>query len=155
MYFWSPNGCLCAQVPTDRAFSVNAMEWSADGEALVLIDKDRFCVSFPQGGLQALVDPPDSGVAARIEAESYVEERFVVPEASGKWGSPARGGRGGGGGAAGKRSAAGAGAEAGARLAVGGTGGSRGIDRANAAYAEMHFGSSRSGIGAAGRSARY
>jgi WD40 repeat protein len=57
VYFWSPNGCLCAQVPTDRSFSVNAMEWNADGEALVLVDKDRFCVSFPQGGLQVLTNP--------------------------------------------------------------------------------------------------
>ena len=58
VYFWSPNGCLCAQVPTDRSFSVNAIEWNADGEALVLVDKDRFCVSFPQGGLKGLIDLP-------------------------------------------------------------------------------------------------
>ena len=43
LYFWSPSGCLCAQIPTDRNFSAMGMAWSPDGSSLVVMDKDRFC----------------------------------------------------------------------------------------------------------------
>ena len=158
VYFWSPNGCLCAQVPTDREFSVNAMEWSADGEALVLIDNDRFCVSFPQGGLQALVNAPD---APADDAALPAEQPAGAGVYGGGVGFHARAHGSGGGGGGGGRGQRGVGLGGGAApigggtVVVGGTSASRGIDRANAAFAEMQFGSSRSGVGAAGRSARY
>ena len=122
-----------------------------DGEALVLIDKDRFCVSFPQGGLQALVEPP------QLEPEEAAALNAL--DASGGWESEAPSGKR----AAGATSAASAaprGNAAEPHVVVGGTGASRGIDRANAAFAEMHLGSSSrrsggGGGGGAGRSKRY
>eukprot|EP00041_Stephanoeca_diplocostata_P018395 m.384745 g.384745 ORF g.384745 m.384745 type:complete len:126 (+) comp20999_c0_seq4:215-592(+) len=54
VYFWSPNGALCAQIPSDRQFAVNGLVWSPLGGSIVLFDKSRFCVAFTTSGLQAL-----------------------------------------------------------------------------------------------------
>eukprot|EP00040_Diaphanoeca_grandis_P043825 m.269198 g.269198 ORF g.269198 m.269198 type:complete len:444 (-) comp82937_c0_seq1:156-1487(-) len=54
VYFWSPNGCLCAQIPADRTFSVLDFYWSSEGKSILLLDKNRFCVAFTSSGLEAL-----------------------------------------------------------------------------------------------------
>eukprot|EP00039_Didymoeca_costata_P001462 m.52728 g.52728 ORF g.52728 m.52728 type:complete len:447 (+) comp10813_c0_seq2:160-1500(+) len=50
VYMWSPQGCLSAQVPTDRNFCVNEIEWTPDGSFLLLLDKDRFCLCMATAG---------------------------------------------------------------------------------------------------------
>ena len=54
IYFWSPSGCLCAQIPTDRNFSVMGICWAPDGSTLLVMDKDRFCLCFTATGLESL-----------------------------------------------------------------------------------------------------
>lgn len=54
LYFWSPRGALCAQIPADRAFTVNEICWHPTGDSLLLFDKKRVCVAFTATGLEAL-----------------------------------------------------------------------------------------------------
>eukprot|EP01112_Ceratiomyxa_fruticulosa_P007573 TRINITY_DN1970_c0_g1_i3.p1 TRINITY_DN1970_c0_g1~~TRINITY_DN1970_c0_g1_i3.p1 ORF type:complete len:452 (-),score=74.72 TRINITY_DN1970_c0_g1_i3:49-1404(-) len=46
IYFWRPNGCSCVVIPLAEEngieFQVNSLEWSPDGNSLLLIGKDRF-----------------------------------------------------------------------------------------------------------------
>lgn len=45
VYVWSPQGASCIQVPLP-GFSVNSLSWNADGSALLLLDRDVYCVAF-------------------------------------------------------------------------------------------------------------
>ena len=54
LYFWSPLGALCAQIPSDRAFSVQDMAWHPQGDSLLIFDKKSVCVAFTTTGLEAL-----------------------------------------------------------------------------------------------------
>ena len=46
LYMWSASGCRTAPLPVSHGFRVTSIEWSSRGDALLLLDKDRFCISF-------------------------------------------------------------------------------------------------------------
>lgn len=54
LYFWSSRGALCAQIPTERAFSVQEIKWHPNGDSILLFDKKRVCVAFTATGLEVL-----------------------------------------------------------------------------------------------------
>jgi len=45
IYFWRSSGCSCVGVPA-ADFVVNSLEWSPDGNSLLLISKDRLCCCY-------------------------------------------------------------------------------------------------------------
>ena len=49
LFLWTPNGCRTVPMPTETNFKVSSMQWSPDGETLLLLDRDRFCLSFIRG----------------------------------------------------------------------------------------------------------
>ncbi|XP_014774667.1 WD repeat-containing protein WRAP73 [Octopus bimaculoides] len=49
LYMWTPSGCLSAEIPIDAMFQVNTLKWHPDGSALVLIGKEKTCISYLTG----------------------------------------------------------------------------------------------------------
>lgn len=49
LFLWTPNGCRTVPMPTETNFKVSSMQWSPDGETLLLLDRDRFCLCFIRG----------------------------------------------------------------------------------------------------------
>eukprot|EP00697_Spironema_sp_BW2_P004277 gnl/Spiro4/15820_TR8515_c0_g1_i1.p1 gnl/Spiro4/15820_TR8515_c0_g1~~gnl/Spiro4/15820_TR8515_c0_g1_i1.p1 ORF type:complete len:470 (-),score=132.29 gnl/Spiro4/15820_TR8515_c0_g1_i1:102-1448(-) len=49
VYFWSEVGCSSVDIPPSASanFKVTNIEWNADGNSLLLMDKERFCVCYP------------------------------------------------------------------------------------------------------------
>ena len=43
---WSPSGCRTAPLPVAHELKASDLCWNPKGDALLLFDKDRFCVSF-------------------------------------------------------------------------------------------------------------
>lgn len=72
---WSPQGCQTAPLPDDRAFRVSTATWNSMGDALVLLDKDSFCVSFVRLGQNTDTAPP---IAPRLTAEEEEEIRQML-----------------------------------------------------------------------------
>lgn len=46
LYIWSPNGCRTAPLPAAHGFGVRQVTWNSGGDALLLLDEERFCVCF-------------------------------------------------------------------------------------------------------------
>jgi WD40 repeat protein len=72
LFLWSPGGCRTAPMPGESNFRVTSMEWSPSGGALLLLDRERFCMCFlagddpaaNAGGQQGLAGGQVGGVAA-------------------------------------------------------------------------------------------
>ena len=71
VYMWSPEGCRTAPLPISHELSVLDLQWSPLGDALLLLDKDRFCVCFltlppdaPPTALPPAVAPSDASDAS-------------------------------------------------------------------------------------------
>eukprot|EP00730_Choanoeca_flexa_P013387 TRINITY_DN5257_c0_g1_i2.p1 TRINITY_DN5257_c0_g1~~TRINITY_DN5257_c0_g1_i2.p1 ORF type:complete len:428 (+),score=77.70 TRINITY_DN5257_c0_g1_i2:87-1370(+) len=47
VYFWSPDGASCVQLPLQDKFPISSLEWTADGTALLLRSRDKMCLCFP------------------------------------------------------------------------------------------------------------
>ncbi|RNA02747.1 WD repeat-containing WRAP73-like [Brachionus plicatilis] len=48
IYMWSPQGCVSVETPCEATFSILSLKWNKDGQSLVLIGKDHFCVTYIQ-----------------------------------------------------------------------------------------------------------
>ena len=46
VFMWSPRGCRTAPLPTAHELEISQLAWNAQGDALLLLDADRFCVCF-------------------------------------------------------------------------------------------------------------
>nr|XP_033777660.1 WD repeat-containing protein WRAP73 isoform X5 [Geotrypetes seraphini] len=46
VYLWSPTGSVSVQVPTQDSFHVLSLSWHTDGNALLLVSKDHFCLCY-------------------------------------------------------------------------------------------------------------
>jgi WD40 repeat protein len=46
VFLWSARGCRTAPLPVSHELSVRTLQWSATGDALLLLDDDRYCVCF-------------------------------------------------------------------------------------------------------------
>jgi len=46
LFMWSPRGCRTAPLPVAHELAVSEVQWNASGDALLLLDADRFCVCF-------------------------------------------------------------------------------------------------------------
>lgn len=69
VFLWSPHGCQTAPLPQDRAFRVTGVAWNAAGDAMVLLDKEFFCVCFVRLGVEPHAPPPaDTQLSAHQEA---------------------------------------------------------------------------------------
>eukprot|EP00112_Aurelia_sp_Birch-Aquarium-sp1_P024370 Seg768.10 transcript_id=Seg768.10/GoldUCD/mRNA.D3Y31 product="WD repeat-containing protein WRAP73" protein_id=Seg768.10/GoldUCD/D3Y31 len=44
LYMWSPAGCLSVDVPMESPFNVTGLRWHTDGQGLLLLSKDLFCM---------------------------------------------------------------------------------------------------------------
>uniref|UniRef100_A0A7S3AL99 Anaphase-promoting complex subunit 4 WD40 domain-containing protein n=1 Tax=Haptolina ericina TaxID=156174 RepID=A0A7S3AL99_9EUKA len=55
IFLWSPRGCHTAPLPQVHGFRVCAMSWSPEGNILLLLDRERFCLCFIE--LPADVEP--------------------------------------------------------------------------------------------------
>jgi hypothetical protein len=43
---WSPQGCISVEVPCEATFLIQSIKWNRDGNSLLLISKDQFCVTY-------------------------------------------------------------------------------------------------------------
>ena len=50
LFLWSPNGCRTVPMPSETNFRVSSVVWSPGDETLLLLDRDRFCLCFLDGG---------------------------------------------------------------------------------------------------------
>lgn len=48
IYMWSPQGCVSVEAPCEATFSIQTLKWNKDGQSIVLIGKDHFCVTYIQ-----------------------------------------------------------------------------------------------------------
>ncbi len=48
IYMWSPQGCISVETPCEATFLIQSLKWNHDGNSLVLIGKDQFCVTYLQ-----------------------------------------------------------------------------------------------------------
>ena len=48
VYMWSPQGCISVEAPCEATFLITALKWNPDGNSLILIGKDQFCVTYLQ-----------------------------------------------------------------------------------------------------------
>ncbi|KAL8578312.1 hypothetical protein ACOMHN_005703 [Nucella lapillus] len=46
LYMWSPEGCLCVDVPAEASFKVRRVDWQPDGGSLLLMGNKQMCVCF-------------------------------------------------------------------------------------------------------------
>ena len=46
VFLWSPAGCRTAPLPVAHELRVSSLAWSPQGDALLLKDKERFCVCY-------------------------------------------------------------------------------------------------------------
>lgn len=46
IYMWSPQGCISVEVPCEATFLIQSIKWNRDGNSLLLISKDQFCVTY-------------------------------------------------------------------------------------------------------------
>jgi len=84
VFLWSPQGCQTAPLPEDRALRVSAAAWNAAGDALVLLDKDRFCVCFIRLGPEPELLPPVGAAELTPEEETELQHILLAAEARGK-----------------------------------------------------------------------
>lgn len=77
LFLWSPTGCRTAPMPGEASFRVSSMEWSPSGGALLLLDRERFCMCFLSGD-----DPAGEGAAG--------EDTAGVGQAGGEQSRPAQ-----------------------------------------------------------------
>jgi hypothetical protein len=43
---WSPQGCISVEIPCEATFLIQSIKWNRDGNSLILISKDQFCVTY-------------------------------------------------------------------------------------------------------------
>jgi len=48
IYMWSPHGCISVETPCEASFLIQSLKWNRDGNSLMLVGKDRFCVVYLQ-----------------------------------------------------------------------------------------------------------
>ncbi len=48
IYMWSPQGCISVEAPCEATFLIMTLKWNIDGNSLILIGKDQFCVTYLQ-----------------------------------------------------------------------------------------------------------
>lgn len=48
IYMWSPHGCISVETPCETSFLIQSLKWNRDGNSLMLVGKDRFCVVYLQ-----------------------------------------------------------------------------------------------------------
>ncbi|XP_009073310.1 PREDICTED: WD repeat-containing protein WRAP73, partial [Acanthisitta chloris] len=46
VYLWSPAGCVAVQVPGEGDFQIVSLSWHPNGDSLLLLSKDNFCVCY-------------------------------------------------------------------------------------------------------------
>ncbi len=46
LFLWSPQGCRTAPMPAEANFRVQSVEWSPNGDTMLLLDRERFCMCF-------------------------------------------------------------------------------------------------------------
>ncbi|XP_076472326.1 WD repeat-containing protein WRAP73-like [Babylonia areolata] len=46
LYMWSPEGCLCVDVPAEASFKVRQVHWQPDGGSLLLMGHKQMCVCY-------------------------------------------------------------------------------------------------------------
>lgn len=46
IFMWSPRGCRTAPLPAAHELNVHGVRWNRKGDALLLLDRERFCVCF-------------------------------------------------------------------------------------------------------------
>jgi len=56
IYMWSPQGCISVEAPCEATFLIQSIKWAPDGNSLILIGKDQFCVTYLQTATEASVD---------------------------------------------------------------------------------------------------
>ena len=45
---WTPQGCISVEAPCESTFLIQNIKWTQDGNSLVLIGKDQFCLTYLQ-----------------------------------------------------------------------------------------------------------
>lgn len=81
LFLWSPHGCQTAPLPEDRAFRVTGVAWNAAGDALVLLDKESFCLCFVRLGSEP--DHPTVTATQLTANEEGLLRRVVAEEKEG------------------------------------------------------------------------
>ena len=46
LYMWSAEGCSIVDIPTQSNFGVKSLRWCPDGNAILLLDKSKFCCCY-------------------------------------------------------------------------------------------------------------
>lgn len=99
VFMWSPKGCRTAPLPIAHELEVTELSWSPQGDALLLLDNDRFCVCFlalPSDGATSTGSAATGGTEAAAgcaEAEA-AEESQALAEALAALAAAADGGEG-------------------------------------------------------------
>ena len=104
VYMWSAQGCRTAPLPAAHELSISELKWNPTGDALLLLDADRFCVCFlslpPEqraaraaaaglaggglaGGTEAPADAAGAGDAEVDAAEATLAEAIASLQAAG------------------------------------------------------------------------
>ena len=50
---WTPQGCISVEAPCESTFLIQSIKWNHDGNSLVLIGKDQFCLTYLQRETQS------------------------------------------------------------------------------------------------------
>jgi len=66
---WSPRGCQTVPLPEGRSFRVCGLAWGGGGDALLLLDKDRFTLAHVQTGTEPEPPPPAPQLDPDLEEE--------------------------------------------------------------------------------------
>jgi len=61
IYMWSPQGCISVEAPCEATFLIVCVRWNADGNSLMLIGKDQFCVCYLQANANSNTNDVNQG----------------------------------------------------------------------------------------------
>ena len=61
IYMWSPQGCISVEAPCEATFLILCVRWNADGNSLMLIGKDQFCLCYLQSNATSNTNDVNQG----------------------------------------------------------------------------------------------